>query len=432
MKKKFTIGVIALLLLFLATFWGVRGWQYSMLWTAQEALQKQEYGKVRLLTQRLLFYPVNAEIKQRSAYLLAKAYLGDPNLASDKALGQAILLLETIPPSSPDYLDALVVRARQLFLVEYKACASERLLKQVLDRDPKYREANELLFSIYCATNRAEHADGPFWTAFAQVDAAQKPDLFRLWFLSQFTRNLANRQIDVAFGIVAPNQAPSDDDVLNRFIFLKNREPDQALHYGTMASWWLWKTETKVAFEVLEAGQKASKTISEEVYLSILIQALVNQGEFGKAAQFIKQWPEKDRGFNYWRLLGIVQQANDQYELAVSSFKKCAQVWPGPIDANVGFRTAQCLKELGRNEEAAVVEGRTTKIRFWMEDSWASVRGALDFMNDMRAVAKLIEFFEGIGRPEAIDYLKQHLSQLPAGTSVSAESSESSQLTSPN
>jgi tetratricopeptide (TPR) repeat protein len=334
-------------------------------------------------------------------------------------LAEAFARLEQIPPTSVAYKDALVARAKQVYLSQLKVRTAERLLDQVLEREPEHVEANQLLFSIYTATNRPDRADPVFWQAFRQVGAAEKPAMFRLWFLSQFTRNAANRALDIGSGIVPPDRPPSDDDVIDRFIVFKNREPDEALHYGAMASWWLWKTETKTALEILQVGQRDAKDIGEEVYLSSLVQTLLNQGDFQQASDLLGQWPESERGFNYFRLLGVCQQSLNQFGEAVENYKRAQGYWPGPIDANVWYRLNQCLRELGRIEEAEAAERQTEVVRSWLEERWAAVRAAVDYLYDAKAVDVLIDFFAAIGKVEAVEYLRQHRSELPpVGDSV--------------
>jgi len=411
--KKWLLGLlISGLLLLVGGFFALSMWQQRLLSEATAAFEAGQFGKTRLLAGRVQSLTLSANRQHEAQLLHARAFLADDSLDSAQAIQQAYALLDKIPASSPQYPMALVTRAKQLFLVQYKTVAAERALEQALALDPDLREANELLFTIYAATNRPDRADPVFWKVFPQTPPEQQALFFYQWFLSQFTRNAANRMIDERFGVVAVGQAPSDDDIINRFILMKNHEIGEALHYGTMASWWLWKTETQTALEILEVGQQAAKSVADEVYLSSLAQALINRGDFQQAESALQQWPASKRGFHYHRHLGVLQQTAEQFEAAVDSFQRSRRYWPGPIDINVGFRLQQCLRELGRNKEADEVEQQTRVVRLWLEERWPLIRQAIANLQDPESVSLLIEFFQAIGRADAAGYLTEYRHRL--------------------
>jgi len=412
MRNKIVLGsMVVLALLAAAGYWAAQQWVAQRLQDTEAALVAGDFGKARVLADQALTLSFWDGQRDRANLMLARAILADSTL-SETAVGEAIGLLEGIGPTSPVFPDAIVSHAKQLFLRQLKVRTAERLLHQALAQAPDHVEANQLLFSIYVATNRADRADPVFWRAFQRVSAVEKPAMFRLWFLSQFTRNAANRGLDIGSGIVPPDRPPSDDDVIDRFIVFKNQEPEEALHYGAMASWWLWKTETKTALEILKVGQRDSKDIGEEVYLSSLVQTLLNQGDIRQAADLLAQWPEGEQAFNYYRHLGVCQQSLNQFSEAIETYKKAQEFWPGPIDANVWYRLNQCLKELGRDQEAEAVARQTEVVRSWLEDRWGTVRTAIDYLQDPQAVGVLVDFFQAIGKMEAAEYLQQHLSNL--------------------
>jgi tetratricopeptide (TPR) repeat protein len=420
MIKKIALAVGILVVLgALGTYFGVQQWVAKQLQEAESAMQSGDFGKSRLLARQVSQWAMDTQQRDRSRLLLSRAMLADETL-DDEALEEAFGILETIDGSSPVYVDVLVTKARQEFFGRLKVRSAEKMLEQALALRPNHVEANQILFSIYTATNRADRADPVFWKVFPDADPLEKPQLFRLWFLSQFTRNGANRAFDIGSGIVPPTRPPSDDDVIDRFIVFKNQEPKEAMHYGTMASWWLWKTETKTALEILQVGQRDADNILEEVYLSSLVQTLLNQGEFAQAEQLLAQWPEEQRGYNYWRHLAVCQQSTNQVEAAAETYQRCFAIWPGPIDSNVSFRLQECLKELGKDQEAEKVGAQTEVLRQWLEERWGGVRQAIDYLHDRQAVGILIEFFTAIGKPEAVDFLQAHLGELQKAQDAAA------------
>lgn len=411
MKKWIIILATGLLLAGLG-YVGAVQWQLGQLADARAAFDDAQFGQARLLSNRLQWLPLTDHIKQSSAFTLANAYLNDAELEGETAFEKAIPLLESIRPDDEDFCSAIVLRAKQKFLVEYQPCAAEELLQQALAKEPTHLKANELLFAIYAATNRADQAHDVFWTFFDQAPEIEQPYLFRLWFLSQFTRNAANRELDIAFGVVSPNAEPGELDPLMRFLLFKEREPNRSLHYGALASHWLWKTESETALQTLEAGQRQSDDLENQVYLTSLIQALINQGEFQRAEQYLEAWPIEDRAFGYWRDLAVLQEAAGRFEEAVDSFRKAETFWPGAIDSNGSYRLSQCLRKLGREEEALRQDQQTALIRLWLEDNWSKIRRALDFLGDETAARDLLEFFQAIKHPQATAYLERHLERL--------------------
>ncbi|MBL8891263.1 MAG: tetratricopeptide repeat protein [Planctomycetaceae bacterium] len=414
MRKKVVVGGLLLgLLLLIAGYFGANFQFEQQIEVANEHFKKGEFGPARVSARSALQFAVTQSKQDRANLVLARATLADQTMG-EQLLENAYLALEQIGPSSPVYPDAAAERARQLLLTKIEVRGAERLLDEVKSLSPDHLETNQLLFLIYCLTNRPERADPVFWLGFRQIPADEKPNAFRQWFLSQFTRNGANRGFDTGTGIVPANREPSDDDIIQRFIAFKNSEPDEAIHYGAMASWWLFRTETKTALEILQTGQERSKTVAEEVYLSSLVHALLNQGNLEQVKLLLDQWPENERGFSYLRHLGVYQESVNERAQAVETYKKCIEIWPGPIDANVRHRLGRCLKELGQTEEAEKVAAQTEIVRSWLEDRWGLVRKAIDYLHDDEAVGVLREFFTAIGKREAVEYLTQYQAELEA------------------
>lgn len=414
MRKKIVIWGLLLISLLLLVGYFVSGvWFEQKIENANELFRKGEFGPARVSAQSALQVAFTQAKQDRAKLVLARATLADQTMG-ENLLEQAYLSLEQIGPSSPVYPDAAAERARQLLLTKIEVRAAERLLDEVKTQSPDHLETNQLLFLIYCLTNRPERADPVFWVGFRQIPAGEKPDAFRQWFLSQFTRNGANRAFDTGIGIVPPNREPSDDDIIQRFIAFKDSEPDEAIHYGAMASWWLYRTETKTALEILQIGQERSTSVSEDVYLSSLVQALLNQGNLEQVKILLDQWPESERGFNYLRHLGVYQESVNERAQAVETYRKCIEIWPGPIDANVRHRLGRCLQELGQTEEATKVTQQTENVRLWLEDRWGFVRKAIDYLQNEEAVGLLLEFFTAIEKPEAVEFLSQYHAELKA------------------
>ena len=412
MMKKMLIGAVLLGLLVLGAGFGFASWRYNQQYQqATEFLQKGELGSARVSARAALQVAFTQRHQDEAKLLLARATLIDETLG-ETILRYAFESLAEIAPSSPIFADAAAERAKLMLLSQLQVSGAERLVKEALQQSPDHLAANQLLFTIYCLTNRPERADAAFWIGFRQIPVAERPTAFQQWFLSQFTRNGANRGFDLGTGLALPDREPSDDDIIKRFIAFKDSEPEEAAHYGAMASWWLWRTETKTALEILQLGQERTPSVANEVYLSSLTQALLNQGNYDQARLVLEQWPENERGFNYLRHLGVYQESTNQMDLAVVTYRKCLEIWPGPIDANVRHRLQQCLKEQGHVEEADQIVRQTEIVRSWIEERWGLVRKAIDYLHDERAVTVLLEFFTAIGKPEAVEFLTAHLAEL--------------------
>lgn len=388
-------------------------WCESRLNRSEQGLTDGEFGLARVSAREALQVAWLADQRNRGKWLLAQATLADATLG-DQVLEDGYRLLDEIEPGSRVYADARVAKAKQMLLTKIQVSGAERVLDEVLRSDPGHAAAHQLMFTIYCLTNRADRADPAFWAGFDLLPMDEQPVAFRHWFLSQFTRNGANRAFDVGTGIVPPDREPSDDDIIRRFIVFKDSEPTEAMHYGAMASWWLWRTETQTALEILEIGQERAETVAEEVYLSSLVQALLNQGNFAQVSGLLETWPEDKRGFNYLRHRGVYLESTEQIEQAVETYQQCLNVWPGPIDANVRHRLSQCLQRLGRVEEAEKVAAQTEVARMWLEERWGTVRKAIDYLHDDQAVGVLLDFFKAIDKQEAVKFLQVHRDRLAA------------------
>lgn len=410
-KKSVVWGVLLCLLGLIAAYLGAVRWYDQELQTAKDKYKAGEWGAARIAARSALQVAFTQESRDKATLLLARASLSDETL-NEAILKEAISSLEQIGPNSSVYADAIAERAKQLLFAQIQVRAAERILRDALRHSPDHLASNQLMFMIYCLTNRPDRADAVFWTGFRQTPAETKVVAFRQWFLSQFTLNGANRSFDIGTGIVPQNREPSNDDIIQRFIAFRDSEPNESAHYGAMAGWWLSRTETKTALELLQIGQERSPSVANEVYLSSLVQALLNQGNFEQVGELLEQWPEDERSFIYLRHLGVYQESVNQTEKAVETYKKCLDIWPGPIDANVRHRLNQCLKDLGHPEEAEVVARQTEVTRYWLENRWGFVRNAMEHLQDERSVRDLLEFFTAIGKQEAVDFLNAHLADL--------------------
>lgn len=410
-KKIVVWGLLLCSIGLAAAYWGSERWYDQQLQIAKDKFKQGEWGPARVAARSALQVAFTQESRDQATLVLAQASLSDETL-DESLLKEALSSLEQIGPTSSVYPDAIADRAKQLLLAQIQVRAAERLLQEALRHTPDHLASNQLMFTIYCLTNRPDRADPVFWIGFRQTPAEEKVAAFRQWFLSQFTRNGANRAFDIGTGIVPPTREPSDDDIIQRFIAFKDSEPDESAHYGAMAGWWLSRTETKTALELLQIGQERSSSVANEVYLSSLVQALLNQGNFEQVGELLKEWPEDERSFSYLRHLGVYQESVNQTEQAVATYKKCLEIWPGPIDSNVRHRLYQVLKDLGQIEEAEAIARQTEVARFWLEKQWGLVRKAIDYLHDERAVGVLLEFFTAIGKQEAVDFLTEHLAEL--------------------
>lgn len=414
MKRQRWLWLIGLVVVLIGlTVGGSWYWCESRLNRSEQSLADGEFGMARVAAREALQVAWVADHRNRGKWLLAQATLADATL-EDRVLEDGYRLLDEIEPSSRVYADARVTKAKQMLLTKIQVRGAERVLAEVLQSNPGHAAANQLMFTIYCLTNRADRADPAFWAGFEFLPLDEQPVAFRHWFLSQFTRNGANRAFDVGTGIVPLDREPSDDDIIRRFIMFKDSEPQEAMHYGAMANWWLWRTETQTALEILEIGQERAETVAEEVYLSSLVQALLNQGNFAQVGGLLETWPEDERGFNYLRHRGVYLESTEQIEQAVETYQQCLTVWPGPIDANVRHRLSQCLQRLGRNEEAEKVAAQTEVARLWLEERWGMVRKAIDYLHDDQAVGVLLDFFTAIDKQEAVKFLQVHRERMAA------------------
>lgn len=416
--KKLTIIAAAILLVVLGGLVGVQQWHRSVVSTAEEAVANNEFGKARIHLEQQASLAILPSDHWRLRYLLAVAYLSDPELDPSIAGDKALPLLESIPADSEYYAEAQVNLAKHWFLLFAMPKRGEQMCRNALQAEPDNLEAKDLLFSIYTATNDPVNADKIFWQAFPQSPQDQKASRFQQWYCSQFTRNAANQNLDDILRVV--DTKGEIFTIFNRLVLFKNQEPDEGQHFAALADWWLSQDETKTAIEVLAKGREVAKNITNSYYLGSFSDAMLRQGELELTAATLDSWPQEQRNFKYWRNLGVLrqnqtsvtEQNRELFEQAVEAYNTSTKFWPSGVDPNLYHRISVCQKELGNEKESIAAEERAARIRLWMEEKWSSVSRGMSNLDEPEAVQLLIQFYTAVERPEAVTYLQEHLKTL--------------------
>lgn len=411
---RWLIGVVLLVAVAVAaSYAGCRYVESSNLAAGEAALEQQQYAKARVILQRFRWNPfATADSRGRHDFLLAMSYFQDIELSPRKASENAVPLLEQVPPNSQYYPAAQLALAKHWFLSLAMPLKAERLLKTALHLEPELLEAKDLLFSIYAANNNPVAADQIFWQSIDQAPDDQKGTRFQQWFCSQFTRNSANQQLDALLDIV--DSRGEEFTVFNRLVLFKNQEPDEGAHFGSLADWWLAHDETKTAVEVLAKGREVAKDISNRTYFSSLTDSLLRDGSMAKVERALSSWPEKQRFFKYWRNKGMMHQAENQFADALTAYLESTKYWPSNVDPNLYYRIHICHKELGQAEASEAALKHSETIRYWMEERWGDVGRSMYDLESPESRATLIEFYDAIGRQDAVAFLKNQKLALPA------------------
>jgi tetratricopeptide (TPR) repeat protein len=348
------------------------------------------------LEEYLQLHPADAEAR----LLMANLWINDDGLPGYKTAPEAIVHLERIPASSVVAERARILKGRMQFFILHKPAAAEKLFEEAIQQDENNREAYQLLCTVYEMTGRFHDIERFFWRTYELAPQEERAVQLRYWYMSQFFPLTANDNLDRLMGFhdAATKSQPVE---AVRYMSFRDTEPNEPLGRAGLASWMRRIGKPREALEVLRVSEATAENELQNVfYVTILIDLLIDLGEYEQAEARFQNWPGENENFNYWRLKAILaEQSGRDLAAALEAYDKALEIWPGPADWRLMHRKAGCLAQSRRTQEAVAMRARAETVEKLMENSvHERLRYILGFLDNPDHLREVADFYRKLGR----------------------------------
>lgn len=397
---KYLSGI--LLILVLATGCIVAVYARSCLSRAQRYSAHGLWGHVQAeLRFYLWFHPSSSP----AHFLMAEALVKDESRQGIEPVNLAIDHLRRVGHDSSLAAQSRVQEGRlRLFRLDQPSRA-EDALREALQIDPENIDANFLLWKLYELTGRSFLVEPYFWKVYAK--SAPEYQILRLrdWYLSQFFPLTANPALNVALGVIKPDEKPTQRTEADRLIRFRRAEPDRPAAHVAMARWFQAEGDPKFALELLEQAEAASHGEPDPFLVATMISALMDLGEFDRAREWWQKWPTPHDSYEYWLWTGIVhEQVDVDYAQAAQAYRQAIKIWPGVIDWRTRHRLVNCLQRSGDLEGAKQERESARHIESMSAiDLHDRLLAMSQTMTDPKVVDSFVDFYKQIGREREAD-----------------------------
>ncbi len=404
LRKLLGAGLLGLLLGLLGLVW----WCHQGLSSARSLVSEGKWAAARAhLSRYLILHP-----SQPAALLLmADCYTRDESVPQAQAAEAALALLRRI---SDDSIYAAEARTKegwiQLFML-HQPSRAEETLRRAIQMDQFAVEPRYWLWKLYDLTGRSNLAEPIVWQVIELTPEPERAMRLREWYMSQFFPLSGCAALDYRMGILGENEIPTVDVERRRFQLFRDAEPDRAVGYAALGRWLTREGMPQLALEVLRLGEKRMPENERRhpFFLATMVEILIDLGQLQESEQYFQQWPTDDRGFEFWRWRGVLEEeVRNDYQAALQAYDQALPVWPGPVDWRMRIRKANCLARLGRAEEAERVRREARELEAKMDNSvHVPLRQALAQLNDRASLLRVAAFYRDLGRPrEAASWLQ--------------------------
>jgi tetratricopeptide (TPR) repeat protein len=347
--------------------------------------------------------------------LCAEAIVKDDRLPVAQAVAEAETHLRTIPDHAPAGARARAQEAGlELFLL-YHPTRAEILLRRAIELQPESPQSYYLYWKLLDLTGRSHLAAPFFWKVYEASAVELRALRLREWYMSQFYPSTANPVLDRLLGIVKTPKYDAGQAEAQRYIRFRNAEPESPLCYAALARWFQLSGDSRFALESLEQGRdKMQNEEHDAFYLATMISLLIEQGEFDRAEECFKNWPEPHTGYEYWLAQGqVLQEVRSQYAEAVHAYDLALRDWPGPADWRTRNRKANCLAQL-RDQTGAAREREQAKTieNLMTEKVHRRLRFVLGFLDRPELLQELVDFYQKIAGPREATAWSEHIARV--------------------
>lgn len=286
----------------------------------------------------------------------------------------------------------------------HKPAAAEKLFREAIHKDKNNREAYQLLSTVYEMTGRYHDIEPFFWRMYELTPPEERAIQLRYWYMSQFFPMTSNDNLDRLMGFeeVATKAFPAEAVRYSRF---RETEPHEPLGRAALAAFIRRSGKPREALEVLNVQEATAENEFQNVfYVKILIDLLIDLGEYDEANARFEKWPGGKEGFDYWRLKAILlEQSHGDFGGALEAYDKALIIWPGPANWRLMYRKAGCLAQSQRAEEAVEMRARAKSIEKLMENSvHERLRYILGFLDNPDHLREIADFYRKLGRDREV------------------------------
>lgn len=330
-----------------------------------------------------------------------------------QAIEKAVRHLDRVPDSSAEAAEARLRAARLVFLLLRRPVDAERRIRRAIELNPDFYQAYLLLWSVLDMTQRPEEAEPVFRRVVELSPERERVVHARHWHMSQFAPATVNAELDIKMGVLTPDERPSYRSNVVRFETFRAAEPGAPLHAANAAATLERAGHGREAFGVLEElGPKAAA--SDPYVAAVRAEVTFNLGDMDEFSECMENWPAPRSGHRYRRWHGIyLEEIAGDYAGALEEYDRTLDRWPGSLDWQLAFRKANCLRRLGRLEEAEAASERATELeRLTGPEEQTRIGDAMTDLADASRLAPVVEFYESIGQPREAEIWRRHVTAL--------------------
>ncbi len=390
-----------------------RHWLNAQLLDAKRSAARSEWSlAVDILDHYLRYRPDDAGAR----LLMAEACVSSASGEKSKNLQRAIFHLQQISDESPSASRARLQEARVSLLLQKKPQTAERVLKDSLRLDKESLEANLLMWQLLDVTGRHVYSDSYFWKACELTPGPQRGLLLRDWFLSEFYPDQLYSELYHQMGITAVGKIPASVNLMVQF---REVEPSASFLHAAIAGHFHGAGNLKGAIDLLNECPDVAAAMSDPFFVSVLFETLVDLGEFQKAEDCFKEFPQPREGYLFQRSEGMYYDyvLNDSPH-AIESYRKALETFPAKFDWGLMTRLSVCLKKTGRVKEGEQVQASVehlTRQVLTLEHT-SLLRSLLVKSIQPEDAAKFVDFYRNFGLEREVsawtDY-KEELEKIP-------------------
>jgi tetratricopeptide (TPR) repeat protein len=406
-RRRLTLVLFVAIIAAAGGAWG--HWLNSQFLDAKRSAARSDWDSVVDTLDRYLRYrPNDAE----ALLLIAEAYVSQSGRGKSDNLQQAVFHLQKIKEASPLASRARLQEARVSLLLQKKPGTAERLLRDSLRLNDESLEANLLMWQLLDLTGRHISSDPYFWQACQLTPERERGPLLRDWFLSEFYPDQLYSELYAQMRIAAVGKIPASVNLMVQF---REVEPSASFLHAAIAEHFHGAGNLKGSIELLNECPDISAAMNDPFFVSVLFETLVDLGEFQKAEDCFKEFPEPHEGYVYWRSQGMyfdyVQHDSDA---AVAAYRKALETPPSKFDWGLMTRLSVCLKKTNRGKEAEQVQARVENLtrQVLTLEHTSLLRNLL--MKPMRAedAAKFVDFYGKFGLDREVSAWSDYKAQL--------------------
>jgi tetratricopeptide (TPR) repeat protein len=391
-------AVLILVTIGLAFWW----WQYSLQQDLKKATQAAARGSWELALTHLNRYLSYRPDDDEAQFLIAEAYIRSDDGEFKENVQGAVFHLQKINGNSKLAARARLQEGRLSLLLLKKPGTAERLITESLRLDPDSLEGNLLMWQLLDVTGRHVFADPYFWRAFELSPRSQRGILLGDWFLSEFYPEQLHADLFRQMGVAAVGQIPAS---VNLLVHFREAEPEAHFLHAALANYYHDLGNLAGTMDLLKESPDVTAAMTDSFFVSVLLEALIDLGEFKKADDCFKEFPPPYEGFLYWRsesmYLDYVQ--NDSVA-AVQPLRKALATTPGKFDWGLMTRLSVCLQKNGANEEADLIQKNVdvlTREVLTVENT-SLLRNLLQDLQQPSAAEKFADFYGKFGQKREV------------------------------